>query len=98
MITLSKKDPAEVIPVTFDFSRLVSAIDSVITVEITVHDGIDANSSTMLLGSAVVDGSELTQMVRNGLDSVVYSIKAEISKGDEKYKLSALLPVQADQL
>lgn len=91
--TLSSKAPDEIIPVTFEFSGLVTAIDSVLSIEITVQSGTDASPSALILGSPSVSGTDVTQLVQVGVDGVVYQIRALIQSGQLKYALKAYLPV-----
>lgn len=92
IITVDKKAPAEIIPVAFDFSSLVSAIDSVI-ITITVKSGADPDVGTMPLSSAIITDATVKQLIRNGLDANVYRIRADIMSGSEKYSLAMYLPV-----
>ncbi len=91
---LDDKAPDEIIPVTFEFGSLVTAIDSVLSVAVTVHKGTDANPSTMILNAASVSGTDVTQLIQNGVDAVVYEIRALIQSGQTKYAIKAYLPVR----
>jgi len=92
VITVDEKEPGEIIPVAFDFSALVDVIDSVI-ISISVRTGIDVNVSTMLFGTSIITDAVITQLIRNGLDTNVYKIKADIFSGSKKYSLALHLPV-----
>lgn len=93
VIMVSDKAPQEVVPITFDFSRVVSSIDSVSTVTINVISGVDGGTGTMLFGASVISGTVVSQLIRNGLDGVFYRVQADILKGSEKYSLACDLPV-----
>lgn len=93
---LSSKTPEEIIAVSFDFSRLVDSIDSVVSVSVTAHKGTDANPSAMLLNAPVVSGNLVLQLIQGGVDTVYYKVRALITSGQQKYALSAILPVRAD--
>ncbi len=90
--TLDGKDPFEIIPITFDFQNLVTAIDSV-TLAITLSNGTDPNVAQMLYNTAVVSGTQVTQLIRNGVDNAVYRIRADIVSGNEKYAMVIQMPV-----
>ncbi len=91
---ISTKDPAEVIPVTFDFSRLIARVDNV-TVGVSVLRGIDANPENLLFGSATIKQNKVTQFIQNGNTGVVYKIRMDVTSGSLKYVLCAHLPVVA---
>ena len=94
MIQLSPKDPAEIVPITFDFSALVTAVDSV-TVTCTVKTGTDAAAASMLDGSVVISAGRVVQRIKNGIDGVRYVLRADAVSGSERYALTALLPVDS---
>lgn len=91
--TLDGKAPYEVIPVTLDFSPIVSTIDNAF-VSISVYHGADASYQSMLLGAFVVDGASVGQLIRNGVNGVIYLIRANIISGNERYSLGVYLPVR----
>ncbi|NOR69802.1 MAG: hypothetical protein GQ532_08950 [Methylomarinum sp.] len=93
VILLDSKAVDEVIPVSFDFSRLLSSIDSVI-VTITVRKGVDATPSTLLFNTAEIKGTMVSQLIKSGIDGVIYKIKAKAISGDLQYSLPAYLPVK----
>lgn len=88
--TFDPKAPAEVVPVTFDFSALTTSIDSV-TVSVTVKTGMDSNVATMPLGGYQISGGKVIQLIQNGVDQTVYLIRADITTGSEKYALAAYM-------
>lgn len=92
IVTIDYKAPYEVIPVTFDFSALVGSITSA-TVSITVKTGTDPGVGSMLFGSYVLSGLTVRQLVQNGLNNVIYLLRANIVSGNEKYSLACYLPV-----
>lgn len=93
---LSSKAPDEIIAVSFDFSRLVDSIDSVVSVSVTVHKGTDVNPSVMLLNAPIVSGDLVMQLIQGGLDAVYYKVRALVASGQQRYSLSAILPVRVD--
>lgn len=94
MQQLTSKDPAEVVPVVFDFAKLVGSIDSVDSVAIQVYRGTDANASSMIEGSATVSGTKVTQHIKAGIAGNRYIVRCDITRGTSKYALTAILPVE----
>ncbi|MDR4518963.1 MAG: hypothetical protein MRK00_16455 [Nitrosomonas sp.] len=92
---LSPKAPDEIIAVSFDFSRLVDSIDSVVSVAVTVHKGTDANPSAMILNTPIISGAIVYQLIQGGVDTVYYKVRALVAVGQQKYGLSCILPVRA---
>ena len=90
----SSKDPAEVVPVTFDFKNLVASIDSA-TVSISVKTGTDGNPAALLYSSAQITGTQVRQLIQGGVDGVVYLIRVDATVGTEKYAGAAFLPVRS---
>lgn len=86
---ISAKVPAEVIPVTFDYSELLPANTtmSIVSTAITVISGTDAAAASMLFGSPVLDGLTVVQLVRNGVAGVSYNLACLIAVGSEKYQI-----------
>ncbi len=90
---LDSKDPAEIVPITFDFSELVTSIDSIVQVTCADPSGTDAAATAMLDGSPVVAGQLVIQRIKNGIHNVNYTLRAEILSGSLKYALTDVLPV-----
>ncbi|SFK92138.1 hypothetical protein SAMN05216302_102116 [Nitrosomonas aestuarii] len=93
---LSSKAPDEIVAVSFDFSRLADSIDSVVSVAVTVHKGTDASPAAMILNTPIISGTVVSQLIQGGLDAVFYKVRAVIAIGQQRYALSAILPVRAD--
>lgn len=93
IVLLSSKATDEIIPLSFDFSNLVKSIDSVV-ITVSVRKGVDASPADLLLSSAVINSSMVQQLIKSGVEGVIYKVKASISSGDIKYSLSAYLPVK----
>lgn len=87
------KDSAEIVPLTFDFSAVLSTITSVSSVSVRIKSGIDVNVASMLEGAAQIQGTKVVQLVKAGVNGASYVVRAEVFSGAEKYVLSALLPV-----
>lgn len=91
--TKDSKDPAEAIVMTFDFAKLIASIDSVV-ISISVAKGVDPDVATMLLGSAQITGTEVKQIIRNGVADAIYLIRMDASLGSETYAEAVYLPVE----
>lgn len=92
---IDSKDPSEIIPVTFDFGRLVTSIDSVTGVSVSVKGGVDEAVGNMKLGACQINGKQVTQIIRNGVDNVTYMIRADISSESFKYSLACYMAVKS---
>lgn len=90
--TLSEKAPEEVVPVLIDFKHLVSSIDSVV-VTVSVRNGTDASPVDLIFGSAQIAGTEVSQLIKAGLDGVVYRVRMDVVSGDQQYAGAVYLPV-----
>lgn len=91
---ISNKVPAEIIPVTFDFSEILPSIDSIVQVGVNVMTGTDAGSAAMLLGSPSLAGTSVVQIVRNGLDGVTYRLYCLVAHGGERYQIDGDMTVK----
>lgn len=90
---INSKTPAEIIPVTFDFSNIISAIDSILSVSIAKITGEDA--STMREGIAIISGAKVVQLIKNGDIDQTYRLNCLVSKGNEKYTIDGEMLVRA---
>lgn len=96
MKLLSEKDPSEIIPVTFGFSKVLTDDDTIATatVGVTVSKGSDSNPDAIKLGAAEIVGQTVTQLIQSGTDAVTYKLKCTIVTGaGHQYVLGAHLPV-----
>jgi len=79
----SAKDPAETVPLTFDFSASLSSSESVLAVtSITIccPSGLDPAPQSMLTGEpALVPSSAVVVPVGGGMDGTEYEIKVVVS-------------------
>ncbi len=92
---LDPKDPAEIIPVTFEFAELTDAPLTPV-VSLTRHSGTADTSdlSTMLSGSPQVVGSQVRQKVRSGVDGTNYRIACQVDDASGlRYVIAGILPV-----
>jgi len=86
------KAPAEIVPITFDFSALLTSIDSVV-ISVQIRVGADPNVASMPLAAPVINGGVVQQLIQQGVDGVEYSIRADAVAGMQKYALNGHLPV-----
>lgn len=87
------KDPSDIITVEFNFTADAAAVTAP-SVTISVASGVDADPSTMLVGSPVVTGAIVTQRVQGGLNGVTYALQCAAYNGADRYSIEALLPVR----
>jgi hypothetical protein len=93
---IDPKDPVEIIPVTFNFGKLISQIETVV-VTISVVEGTDNDVANMIFGSYQVSGSTLKQLIRNGVHGTRYLIKAVVTdSGGLKYALACYMTVKTE--
>lgn len=89
------KDPAEVWPITFDFSRDLRG-DPVDGAEWTIIPvvGSDSQAGNMLVGAPEWDETSSTQHVRGGVSGVKYLIKCSATAGLAKLSNAAYFTVK----
>lgn len=94
---ISAKVPAEVIPVTFDYSEMLpaSAVMTIDSTAIAVVSGTDASAASMLFGAPVLAGLTVVQLVRNGVVGVTYNLACLVSVGSEKYQIDGNMDCKA---
>lgn len=91
---LSPKEPSEVVAVTFEFAALVSEIESAVW-SISVHHGVDPNSSDMLYGGVYTTGTNTQHMIQGGIPDNVYLLRVAVtSSSGEVYTGYAYLPIE----
>ena len=76
MIAFSPKTPTEEVALSVNFAELLASVETISTasVAISVHAGTDAAAASMVSGSAIISGAEVTQMIIDGLDGVYYKL------------------------
>lgn len=92
------KDPAEIIPLTFEFGPLLDeqTISGAPVVEVTVYEGYDATPADVLSGSVVVVGTRVRQNATGGVLGVEYLIRVTVTTNTGlKYTLGRVLPVKS---
>lgn len=84
MKLLPLKGPAEVVPLSFDFTADIAtgATVAVISVTATVVSGADASPSNLLQGAAVVTGATVVQWIKAGVSGVSYAVQCLVSASD----------------
>ena len=96
---LSAKDPSETKTVTFDYAREhPGATLTAPVVTPTVHAGVDATPSAVLLGSPQVQGQRVLQQVHGGVGGVDFvdyllTCTATVNGGPASVR-TAILPVR----
>jgi hypothetical protein len=98
MITLPTKDPNEGVFVSFCFGRevLPGEIIDTVSVDVSVHSGVDDNPSALAFGTPDRTGSPtIRQEFRGGNPATTYHLraKATLSSGRTLIR-AALLPVE----
>lgn len=76
ILMFSEKDPTEVITYAVDFAKVLGAAGlSAASVTITVDEGTDASSASMLFGvPAVASTTFVRQQIGLGVDTVTYRV------------------------
>jgi hypothetical protein len=77
---LGPKDPEEIKVITLPFERELNgvAIASVTYVRASAYKGVDPSAAGMVLGAPTFAGTNVSQRLQGGLDSVVYKIRAKV--------------------
>lgn len=89
-----KKDPSEIITVTFDFSDVAtSCINPVVSIAVEAGRD-DAGAAAMLSGSPQTDGTSILQRVIGGISGNTYKLRCQIDDADgERWVAADLLDV-----
>lgn len=90
----SPKDPQEVVALNFDFSVFGTGwTTAVVTCEYL--SGItDPAAGAMVVNTVVIDGSIVTQDIAAGIQGTDYLIKCKVTRGNNIYIISGILPVR----
>jgi hypothetical protein len=89
------KDPAEIVPLAFEFAALTATPASPV-ITITQESGPQDPGplADMLLGPAVVVGSEVRQLLRAGIVGATYRLRCDVTAGGGvKWALSGTIEV-----
>jgi hypothetical protein len=95
--TLTVKDPAEQIVVTFDYTLALDVgetIQGTPTVSASATAGSDLSPSAILSGSPQVSGAKVLHTVIGGVDGSTYKLRclATMTPSGRKLVLAGLLP------
>ena len=76
-ISVSPKDPAEKVPVLFDYTLQLAEGETITTavVAVTVELGTDAAPAAMLSGGTAIAGAKITQWLIGGINGVLYHLR-----------------------
>ena len=92
-MSLPKKDPNEIIYVSFDFSYVTTSISNP-TVIATVENGKgDSTPSAIISGVPTMSGTTVQQLITGGVAGTNYRLTCTVTSGVEKFVSVALLPV-----
>jgi len=91
----SSKEPDEIDTFTCDFeNRLDAETISTATVICEVVQGVDASAAAMCSGDPVIAGSQVRQLVRNGLNGNIYKLTyTAITSGSRELIETLKIPV-----
>jgi hypothetical protein len=93
-VFIDTKSPSEVIPVSFDFSALISGAIDTSGVTVTVHSGgADASAASMSSIAKSVSGKVITQPISGGVGGVTYFISCYAASGNIRVELGVYLTV-----
>ena len=61
---------------TFDFSNVIAIGETITSAAMVVEviEGVDTNSSAIIIGNPVINGSRVAQRISCGLDQVTYRL------------------------
>ncbi len=90
---ISPKTPSEIIPVTFDFTSVITTVSAVVSLTVIVRAGADPDVAAMLQGAPQIQGPLVVQLIKNGVAGVTYELRCVVTGGDEKYELAAQMQV-----
>lgn len=94
-MTLSTKDPAEAVTVTFDFSSLATSLSGALVTCVVASGKTDAGHDAMLSGLPVITGTQVRQRLVGGIDGNTYKLRCQVNDADgEIWVLADTLKVQ----
>lgn len=95
-IEFDPKDPAEIVPLVFDFANLTATpVSPVISVARESGPKGPTDLSGMLAGAAQIVGAEVRQRIQAGTAGTVYKIRCQVDDGaGSRYVIAGLLPVE----
>lgn len=94
-MTLSEKDPVEIITVTFDFSAMAQSLTTAVLSVSSLRGREDATPMDLLSGDLAISGALVMQRFTGGQDGTTYSLRCVANDADgEVHVLTAALPVK----
>lgn len=94
-MTLSEKDPAEIITVTFDFSNMAASLTTAVLAVSAISGRQDSSPMAILSGSLSISGALVMQRIAGGQDGTTYGLRCTANDADgEVHVLAAALPVR----
>lgn len=94
-MSLSAKDPAEIITVTFDFAALATAISAPVITCLAIHGRDDAAAASMITGAPVISGLTVLQRISGGQAGTTYKLRCQIDDADgERWVVADTLEVR----
>ena len=81
MQVLDQKSPEAVTKVTWDFLSQLGAGETLTlaTVSVSVWTGVDPSPAAILDGAPSLSGSQVSQLIQDGIAGVVYKIRVQAS-------------------
>lgn len=78
---LGPKDPEEIKVMKFGFARELAGASIALVNSVTpsVFKGTDPNPGTVLLGAAVVSGTDVLQRIQGGVSGVSYKFRCKVT-------------------
>ena len=94
-MSLSAKDPAEVVTITFDFSTLATSVATPVVTCEAIHGRADDNAAAMLSGAASISGLTVLQRITGGQAGTTYKLRCQIDDADgERWVVADTLEVR----
>lgn len=96
VVTLSNKDPEEVVVVTFDFTDRIAQGETLSgpVVTVAVRRGADLNVAQVPNGAPSISGATVLQSVKAGVHDADYGLKCKVTAGARTLVLGGVLPVR----
>lgn len=95
-MSLSIKDPEEIVTVTVDFTGLATSVANPVITCSVFSGQSDPSSQDMVSGSPQVSGLNVLQRIAGGLDGNTYKLRCRVDDADgERWILSDVLTVRS---
>jgi hypothetical protein len=94
-MSLSAKDPSEIITLTFDFAALAASVANPVLTVTRLSGTADPTPQAILSGAAQVSGAQVLQQIVGGVAGTHYHLRCQVDTPDgSRYVLAADLPVR----